>query len=120
MIKAMRTLSFRQYKVLGLLIDANGGIVPKRDASIKRSKIKIDDFLLLEKRGLAKSDVDFGRRVFFIADGFGVEELDAYQEIEFETKCCGQIGCDESVADGYVHCLDCGNTHAKLRMVKSG
>ena len=120
MIKAMHTLSFRQYKMLGLLIDANGGISPMRHISASQRKMKMEDFLVLEKRGLAKADTDFGRKVFFIADGFSVEELDAYQKIRFETSCCSETGDHQFVADGYVHCLDCGNTHAKLRMVKNG
>lgn len=114
MIKQMLTLSFGQYKALGKLIDANGGISPVQH------RFKMRDFQVLRRRGLAIASIHFGRMVFFISPKFGVEALVAYQHIQFETECCGLPGNHELVADGYVTCLDCGDNHAKLKMVKNG
>ena len=111
MQKKMKTLSFRQYKVLGALINANDGITSAT------SKFKLQDFEVLERRGLAKMEIHFGRQVFFIADGFGSNSTLFFRKIRFETECCGQTGDHKLVAGEHVHCLDCGNTHAKLKMV---
>ena len=112
MIKQMRTLTFRQYKALGALIDANAGISPIQ------SKMKMKDFEALRKRGLAISSIHFGRMVFFIGPKFGTEHVISYQRIKFETECCGEPGDHKFVAGEHVRCLDCGDSHAKLEMVK--
>lgn len=111
MYKNMKTLSFRQYKVLAALIDANGGIIAAT------SKFKLQDFEILVRRGLAKMEVHSRRKVFFTADGFGLKAMLIFQDIRFETECCGSTGDHKLVAGEHVHCLDCGNTHAKLKMV---
>jgi hypothetical protein len=112
MHKKMKTLSFKQYKALAALIDADGGIVSAT------SKIKLQDFETLVKRGLAKMEVHFGRKVFFTSDGFGTNALIFFQKITFESECCGQPGGHKLVAGEHAHCLDCGNTHAKLKMAE--
>jgi len=112
MLKQMLTLTFKQYKVLGSLIDANAGISPIQN------KMKMNDFEVLRKRGLAISSNHYGRRIYFIAPKFNTDHVIAYQNIKFETECCNEPGNHEFIADGYVHCLDCDNTHAKLKMVK--
>ena len=112
MIKQMRTLKFRQYKVLSALIDANGGITSAN------SKFKLSDFEILAKRGLAKMEIHSRRKVFFIADGFGLKAMLFFKDIKFETECCGEPGDHKFVAGEHVLCLDCGDSHAKLKMVK--
>ena len=64
MIKQMLTLTFQQYKVLGLLIDANAGISPIQN------KMKMKDFEVLKTRGFAKLETRFGHRVYFLDPRF--------------------------------------------------